>query len=128
MQQAGIIQKKAYRGKGFRFHKRIFTAVKHDYLEFGTSSSFLEEQLNPAESPPGEGRNDNRGYFIDPWGQSYWIVHEYRRRGTTAAVLYSFGPNRRRELTTRNLKKQFGESGEVVAGDDVGVYLEYRRL
>jgi hypothetical protein len=109
-----------------RFHKRVYTAVKQHYIHFDTSSSFLGHELSPGESPDGEGRNDNRGYLIDPWGQSYWIVHEWRGKSTAVVVLYSMGPNRRRDITTRKLKQQFGKTGTVVAGDDVGVYLKYQ--
>lgn len=110
-----------------RFHKRLFTGVKQGYIRFGETSAFLDQELSPAEAAEGQGRRDRHGYFIDPWGQAYWIVHEYRPGETWCAVIYSLGPNRKRDLQTKDLQNQFESSGPVVVGDDLGVFINFAR-
>lgn len=99
-------------------HKRVFTAARDQYVAL-SAGSFLEGRGTPAEPPPAgaslEVRRDRRGYFLDPWNNPYWIVFDRRTR--TGAV-YSFGPNRRRDLRARQL-----EAGE---GDDVVVRFALR--
>lgn len=97
-------------------HKRVFTAARDQYLAL-SAGQFLEGKGTPAEPPPAgaslEVRRDRRGYFLDPWNNPYWIVFD--RRARTGAV-YSFGPNRRRDLRARQV------AGDV--GDDVVVRFE----
>jgi len=64
-----------------------------------------------------------QGDFIDPGGQPYWIAYESRKDGTWNIVVYSFGPDRRRDLQTRDLELHYGESEVVLGGDDPGVYI-----
>ena len=106
-----------------RFHKRIYTAILQHYITFGNRSTFLERQRSPAEAPQAGGRSDRKGYFVDPWGQSYWVVHEYRPPASWGILIYSFGVNRQRELTARDLHTQFTASGPVAGGDDIGYYI-----
>ena len=107
-------------------HKRIFSAVRRGYVRFGDRSEFLEHQRNPVESPPGDGRTDRRGYFIDLWGQPYWFL--YRREAPDRAwlLLYSFGPNRRRDFSARDVSLGSGGPGGFQAGDDIGVLIEFK--
>lgn len=125
LRRPGTLHGKAFAAQ--RFHKRIFTAVKQGYFDFENTSSFLEHQLSPAEAPEGRGRTDRRGYFVDPWGQSYWIAHEYRPGDTWAAILYSAGPNRKRELRSLDLEKRFAQPGEVDTGDDLYVFINFAK-
>lgn len=86
-------------------HKRVYTFVQ----EYGSGN--LEKgawgQLEPAES----GDALRRQYFLDPWNLPYWIRHRCSDGRTTAVFVYSFGPNRRRD----------SGSGEVRT-DDIGAY------
>lgn len=90
-------------------HKRVFTAARDQYLAL-SAGRFLESRGTPAEPPPAgaslQVRRDRRGYFLDPWNNPYWIVFD--RRARTGAV-YSFGPNRRRDLRARQLDDHVGD-------------------
>jgi hypothetical protein len=95
-------------------HKRLFTAARDGYLRFA-GGKFLEGQGSPAETAPaGETaasaglatRTDRRGYLLDPWNNPYWIVFSKR---THSGAIYSFGPNRRRDLAIRNLSADPGD-------------------
>ena len=60
-------------------------------------------------------RRDRRGYFVDPWNNPYWIF--YARKGRRG-LLYSFGPNRRRDT---RLPKKGVPAGFEAGGDDIVV-------
>jgi len=81
-------------------HKRVFTAVQAGYLVFAADSQFLG----------GAARRDRVGYFLDPWNNPYWIRHARR---SDAVLLYSFGPNRRRDSDL--------DRSSRLGGDDIGV-------
>jgi len=87
-----------------RVHKRIYTATTSEYLHFGTSSSFLEAQPTPAETEGG--RADRKGYFLDPWNNPYWVLWDDDEE---LLIVYSFGPNRRRDSDTRNFTEPGGD-------------------
>lgn len=93
-----------------RVHKRVFSSVQAGYLRFGTNSRYLEGQFNPAESDAG--RRDRKGYFLDPWANPYWLLWQDKGQGV---ILYSFGPNRRRDLQASPFTQG--------AGDDIVVVL-----
>lgn len=80
-------------------HKRVFTSVVDGYLRL--------------ERP----RTDRHGYYLDPWNNPYWIAFDRRsRRG----FVYSFGPNRRRDLSTRDLARAPGD--DVVVSFSIPVH------
>lgn len=85
-------------------HKRVFTATRDGYLQM-SGRAFLEHQGTTAEAglPP---RTDRRGYFLDPWNNPYWI--HYDRKTRTGSV-YSFGPNRRRDVSIRKPDSEPGD-------------------
>jgi hypothetical protein len=56
-------------------HKRLFTAVKAGYLA-----------LDPGE------------FYLDAWNSPYWFSFERTGERRGKVVLYSFGPNRKRDL------------------------------
>ncbi|TPV97097.1 MAG: hypothetical protein B7733_01340 [Myxococcales bacterium FL481] len=94
-------------------HKRLFTATQAGYFRFGAGSSFLRGQRTPAELEKG-GRRDRRGYFIDPWSNPYWVIY---RRAQAEILIYSFGPDRRRD-------SEFDDRGwliDGIGGDDIAV-------
>ena len=96
-----------------RVHKRVYTAVEAGYLAHphsrGDSRVVGEEELRAH-------------YLLDPWQQPYWLLFEVRTRSIGVALLYSFGPNRRRDTAVG----QAPES-EVMAGDDLAVRVVVHR-
>ena len=80
------------------FHRRLYTYVKRsvkknrrDYLYQGTFASLTRQGL-PEERAE---------FFLDPWNSPYWVRQRCsRKRGRERIVVYSFGPNRRRESTS----------------------------
>lgn len=95
-----IEQGETLRAKLFRkreVHKRVYTAVKEGYLE-----------LDPEQ------------FYLDAWNNPYWVAFERKDAQRGNMILYSFGPNRRRDLDP----KQRGERAH--AGDDVKIELEIR--
>ena len=54
-------------------------------------------------------------YFVDPWYLSYWVRRSCTRQNDSL-LIYSFGPDRRRDSTPSQL-----------LGDDVGVWLSRER-
>ena len=75
-------------------HKRLYTAVKAGYLDLSRER-----------------------FYLDAWNSPYWLSFQRTGEGRGRVVLYSFGPNRRRDRAT--------SSGTYRAtGDDVAVNLE----
>jgi hypothetical protein len=87
-------------------HKRLYTYIqKYDqtHLLDGDFADLTSAGLPDARA----------SYLLDPWNSPYWIrdncADGERKR---VAFVYSFGPNRRRESTRRN-----------IMGDDIGVFI-----
>jgi hypothetical protein len=76
--------------RGARFHKRLYTAVRNGYVSL----------------PEPHGAELAQRYFLDPWKNPYWLHVSGDR-----AILYSFGPNGRRDTDWSR------SSGD---GDDLG--------
>jgi hypothetical protein len=72
-------------------HKRLFTAARDGYLQLAGAA--------PA-------RRDRHGYFLDPWNNPYWIAYDRKARRIT---LYSFGPDRRRDVDIRRPGTDVGD-------------------
>ena len=100
-----------------RVHLRLFTAMQRGYLRFGHQSRFLEYRVSPAEEGLENPRRDRRGYLLDPWNNSYWINYD---RNARTVLLYSFGPNRRRDTDLREMSAEDQRAGRLV-GDDIAV-------
>ena len=81
-----------------KVHKRIFTAVRAGYL------------------------SDAEGYFLDAWNQPLWVLYNRTERGRGKVLVYSFGPNRRRDSDLQKLK-QAEQASDCLAGDDLGFLL-----
>ncbi|HEX5063703.1 MAG TPA: hypothetical protein VFV99_30200 [Kofleriaceae bacterium] len=77
-------------------HKRAFTSMHDGYVTLA-GGTFYEGQAK---------RHDRRGYCLDPWNNPYWIFYDKSSR--TGAV-YSFGPNRRRDIVVRDPKSDPGD-------------------
>lgn len=90
-------------------HKRVWTAAQDGYLELDDMRSF---QAAACAGPSGSDAQARRQYAVDPWGTAYWI--RTLRAGTDdrRVLVYSFGPNRRRDGDA-------GETGPARADDVV---------
>lgn len=100
-----LLQKNMLRKK--RVHKRIYTAVRAGYLK-----------LDPQE------------HYLDPWNNPYWLLYQQGgSAGGGTAMLYSFGPNRRRDLPLDEAENgdlsQF--DGKLPRGDDLLVVVKLTR-
>lgn len=85
-------------------HKRLWTMSKEDYIDFGV----IGERLNDVRCADEAEARGRRRYAVDPWGTAYW-VRTSRDAGSTMATVYSFGPNRRRDV----------DADAVYTGDDI---------
>ena len=82
-------------------HKRVFTSVRDGYLRL-SSGRYLAGRSTPADTTAHDARHDRLGYFLDPWNNPYWI--QFNKK-TGKGALYSFGPNRRRDVSIRNASR-----------------------
>lgn len=88
-------------------HKRVWGSVSSGFIDDALLRGFR------ATSCPGDeaARSSaaRRRYLVDPWGTAYWVsVRRDDESGARHVVVYSFGPNRRRD----------GEPG-ATTGDDI---------
>lgn len=83
--------------------KRIWSAAGAGYVDWSLLVEFQGLSCSGEDSTRTRAR---RAYGIDPWGTAYWLragdgdgegTEEATQAGTTITV-YSFGPNRRRDL------------------------------
>jgi hypothetical protein len=88
-------------------HKRLYTANLDGFLDLA-GGSFLEGAGTPAKPRSAQQRSDRRGYFLDPWHNPYWVFFDRRKQ---AGSVYSFGPNRRRDV---NIRKRDSDPGDDV--------------
>ena len=91
-------------------HKRAYTFVVQRHAEYLYQGAFasLKDQGLP---------EDRAEFFLDPWNSPYWIRHLCTKDRMGAQIMvYSFGPNRRRD--TR---------GERLKGDDAGAFISATR-
>lgn len=88
-------------------HKRVFTAIEDGYIRREGLDGYRAVPCDEGLGTPG-----HRDYGVDPWGTAYWLSME-RADDTIQLVVYSFGPNRRRD----------GPPGSV-SGDDVAAAIE----
>lgn len=88
-------------------HKRLRTAARDGYVDAERLSTYAGVAC-PAVKP--DALAARRRYAIDPWGTAYWIrIGREDDDGRRRVVVYSFGPDRRRD-----------SSPERTGGDDVG--------
>lgn len=71
------------------FERRVWTAISEGVVDSTKLVTF--RALHCGSSP--EKREE---YAVDPWGTSYWL-QVIRNDTSTNVVVYSFGPNRRRD-------------------------------
>lgn len=89
-----------------RLQKRIWTSGVEGYLQ---SDSLKRFNTALCSGPAGEGIGLRHKYGVDPWGSPYWLLIEQVGDEDRRVTVYSFGPNRRRDL-----------SASFTAGDDIG--------
>ena len=96
-------------------HKRAWSALNDGYVIRERARAFEATRCggdsNTGESGGGGGGGDGsarRRYAVDPWGMSYWVHAQKTDDGRQRVMVYSFGPNRRRD----------GMAG-APAGDDI---------
>ncbi len=89
--------------------KRVYTCLvqfDQNYLHEGAFSRLRSQGLPDARAD----------FFLDPWNYPYWIRHECSGSdGGEVVMVYSFGPNRRRESTKWEVR-----------GDDIAASIDYR--
>jgi hypothetical protein len=87
-------------------HKRVWGAVTSGFID-----DMLLQRFREASCPGtagDESRAARRRYVVDRWGTAYWVsVTRDDESGVRRVVVYSFGPNRRRD----------GEPGEATQDD-----------
>lgn len=86
-------------------HKRLYTFMREydqPYLLQGEFAALLRKHDASTRAE----------YLLDPWNSPYWVRHNCRGDRNVAFV-YSFGPNRRRDSTDRELR-----------GDDIGATID----
>ncbi len=90
-------------------NERLYTCLvefNQNYLREGAFSSLRAQGLPEARAD----------FFLDPWNSPYWIQHDCSGRGGRELVMvYSFGPNRKRESTEWEVR-----------GDDIAASIDYR--
>ncbi|MEO7713542.1 MAG: hypothetical protein ABIV10_11555 [Gemmatimonadaceae bacterium] len=95
--------------QGGSIHKRVWTAAQDGYLELADLRSFQEAGC---AGPSGTDAQARRQYAVDPWGTAYWIKTVRAGSDDRRVLIYSFGPNRRRDGDA-------GETGPSRADDIV---------
>ena len=85
--------------------KMIWQAQEHGELRVDRAERFA--QAGCGDSTDASAHQARRRFAVDPWGVSYWVAVEQTPSSRRVSV-YSFGPNRRRDIT-----------GGASAGDDI---------
>lgn len=74
-----------------RVHKRLWSAIQEGYLDGSELKTF-------GNSGCDRSADLRHRYGIDPWGSPYWLEMERMSDGRRVVTVYSFGPNRRRDV------------------------------
>lgn len=93
-----------------RVHKRVWTAVQDGYIRGDAARALGGISCRGIDVDATARR---RRFLVDPWGTAYWLVAARETSETRELVVYSFGPNRRRD----------GEAG-LGGGDDIAARAE----
>lgn len=92
-------------------HKRVWTLADDGYIDLEALRKHLSSVRCRGEDEP----ETRRRFAVDPWGTAYWVRAESMAAGADATI-YSFGPNRRRDL-----------DDTARAGDDIVVRVKILR-
>lgn len=71
--------------------KRVWTGIVEREIDATRLTGFAATRCD--QSIP----SSRRRYAVDPWGSSYWITVDETPEGNADIVVYSLGPNRRRD-------------------------------
>lgn len=77
-----------------RVHKRVWSSFTDGYLH----AAALPHFAGVACGEPAGAAAVRRRYGIDPWGSPYWLLIESTAAREWRVTVYSFGPNRRRDM------------------------------
>ena len=80
-----------------RVHKRIWSSINERYLDADRLRGFMAASCGGGGGTTPQLR---RRHGVDPWGSPYWLLVEKDRYYGQRVTIYSFGPNRRRDLNT----------------------------
>lgn len=78
-----------------RVHRRLFSLWRDGELDAASASGL---RAAPCDDDPRQ-RERRRSYGIDPWGNAYWVRVQAAAAEGRRIAAYSFGPNRRRDLS-----------------------------
>lgn len=84
--------------------------VPEDYID---SRQFRLFSAAACPDLAGTSAQVRREYGIDPWGTSYWLLVERDNETGHQVTVYSFGPNRRRDVNPSGVNPEDGD--DVVA-------------
>jgi hypothetical protein len=90
-----------------RVHKRVWAAVQDGYVRGDAALALAAVSCRGVE---GNTAPNRRRFMIDPWGTAYWLVTDKTASDIRELVVYSFGPNRRRDA-----EAGLGEGDDIVA-------------
>ncbi len=79
-----------------RVHKRVWSSIGEGYVDPEQLRNFQAARCLESTEDTTQVR---RKYGIDPWGSPYWLLVERESAVNRRLTVYSFGPNRRRDLT-----------------------------
>lgn len=79
-----------------RVHKRLWSSIRDEYVNADRLGGFHAVSCG---SLSGDTTELRRKYGIDPWGSPYWVLVERQGPSGSRLTVYSFGPNRRRDLS-----------------------------
>ncbi len=104
---------------GSPLDKRLLNAIRGNLVRLARPGLFLGDEPSPDDRRPEAMRaRTRRGYLLDLWNNSYWIFYKPGEKGI---LLYSLGPNRRRETDLKNLSPQALREANL-SGDDLGLW------
>jgi len=109
-----VISREAATKKQWRsssVHVRIWTALEEGYLNRERILEFAGAHCEGAAARNLKVRSD---YGIDPWGTAYWLSVKKLSDEEHQVIVYSFGPNRRRD-SQRSPSKQEDAGDDIVA-------------
>ena len=97
-----------------RVHKRIWSSIGESYIDPAQLRHF---NAMACPNSAGASAQVRRRYGIDPWGTAYWLLVEEGSATEHQVLVYSFGPNRRRDVAEHGVNPQ--ESDDIVASPAV---------
>jgi hypothetical protein len=100
-------------------HQRVFTAARKGHLRVAPDGRFRGSRTGTGAEPAASIRN-RQDYLLDPWHNPYWI---YVNKRAGYALLYSMGPNRRRDTAVTALIPPELRAA-AMSGDDLGIAIE----